>query len=204
MFLGLNDKSEGQAQEPRGEIRVVESWRPDINVLGHNVLQGLFEYALDRMKMAPSLGVSWKWIDDTTIEIKLREGVRFHNGEPFDANAVKFNIDYQRQHTPHRYVHVFLKNLKEIRVVDSHTVQLLLSQPDSFLFQMLAYWRLGAPRYIEQVGWQEYLKRPIGTGPYMIEGEVTEYRKAKEGVVYTTLTSLITNMVRRVLFEDQG
>ena len=33
--------------EPRGEIRVVESWRPDVNVLGHNVLQYLYEYALD-------------------------------------------------------------------------------------------------------------------------------------------------------------
>ena len=61
-----------EISKPRGEIRVVESWRPDINVLGHNVLQYLFEYALDKNELAPSLGVSREWIDDTTLEIKLR------------------------------------------------------------------------------------------------------------------------------------
>ena len=90
--------------KPRGEIRVVESWRPDINVLGHNVLQYLFEYALDKNELAPCLGIFRQWIDDTTLEIKLRQGVRFHNGEPFDAYGVKFNLDYQRKHNQGRGV----------------------------------------------------------------------------------------------------
>jgi ABC-type transport system substrate-binding protein len=80
--------------QPRGEIRVVESWRPDINVLGHNVLQYLYEFALDRNELVPSLAVSREWIDDTTLELKLRKGVRFHNGEVFDAGAVKFNFQF--------------------------------------------------------------------------------------------------------------
>ena len=50
--------------KPRGEIQAVESWGLDINVLGHNVLQCLFEYALDRNELASSLAVSRKWIDD--------------------------------------------------------------------------------------------------------------------------------------------
>lgn len=50
--------------KPRGEIQAVESWRLDINVLGHNVLQCLFEYALDGNELASSLAVSRKWIDD--------------------------------------------------------------------------------------------------------------------------------------------
>jgi hypothetical protein len=53
---------------------VVESWRPDITVLGHNVLQRLFEYALDRNELASSLAISLKWIDGTTMEVKLRQG----------------------------------------------------------------------------------------------------------------------------------
>ena len=75
---------------------MVASWRPDINVLGHTVLQYLYEYALDRNELSPSLAISREWIDDTTLELKLRQGVRFHNGESFDANAVKFNFEYQR------------------------------------------------------------------------------------------------------------
>ena len=180
--------------DPRGEIRVVENWRPDINVLGHNVLQYLFDYALDRNELASSLGISKKWINDTTLEIKLRQGVRFHNGEIFDAEAVKFNFDFQRIHNPSRGVQVYLKNLKEILVIDPHTVHFALSQPDALILNRIAGgpysgWVIGAPRYMERVGWQEFLRRPIGTGPYMIKGEIKDYRKGADGDTYATLTA---------------
>ena len=51
--------------EARGEIRVVESWRPDITVLGHNVLQYLYDYALEYNELVPCLAVSRRWVDDT-------------------------------------------------------------------------------------------------------------------------------------------
>jgi len=97
--------------------------RPDINVLGHNVLQYLFDYALDRNELAPCLAVSRTRIDDTTLELKLRSGVEFHNGEPFDAYAVKFNFEYQRRHNQGSGVQVYMKDIGEIRIVDAHTVQ---------------------------------------------------------------------------------
>jgi peptide/nickel transport system substrate-binding protein len=183
-----------EISKPQGEIRVVESWRPDINVLGHNVLQYLFEYALDKNELAPSLAVSREWIDDTTMEVKLRQGVRFHNGEAFDAHAVKFNFDYQRQHNPSRGIQIYMKNLKEIQAVDPYTVRMVLDHPDSiFLSRMLAGpiagWVIGAPKYMEKVGWDEFLKKPVGTGPYMVEGEVKDYRKVQEGEVYATLVA---------------
>ncbi len=179
-LLGISSEAE-EIPKPRGEIRIVESWRPDINVLGHNVLQYLFEYALDRNELAPCLAVSRKWIDDTTLEVKLREGVCFHNGEPFDADAVKFNFDYQRKHNPGRGVQDYMANLKEIQVVDPFTVRMFLHEPDSvflhrFIFGPISGWVIGAPKYMEKVGWKEFLKRPIGTGPYMVEGEVKDYR----------------------------
>lgn len=55
-FLGITAISSqciADIGEPRGEIRVVESWRPDINVLGHNVLEYLFDYALDKKRIGP-------------------------------------------------------------------------------------------------------------------------------------------------------
>ena len=180
--------------EPRGEIRVVESWRPDINVLGHNVLQYLFEYALDKNELAPSLGISRQWIDDTTLEIKLRKGVRFHNGEPFDAQAVKFNFGYQREHNPGRGVQVYMKEVREIRVLDPHTLQIVLGQSNALFLQKLIFgptagWVIGAPRYMKRVGWDEFLKRPVGTGPYKIDGVVKDYREAAEGETYATLVA---------------
>jgi peptide/nickel transport system substrate-binding protein len=180
--------------EPRGEIRVVENWRKDVNVLGHNVLQYLFEYALDRNDLAPSLGISKEWIDETTLEIKLRQGVRFQNGEPFDAYAVKFNFDYQRQHNPGRGVQVYMKNFRDLLVIDRYTLRLTLYEPDALclnkiIFGPISGWVIGAPRYIENVGWKEFLRHPIGTGPYKVEGEIKDYRKMAEGEVYATLVA---------------
>jgi ABC-type transport system substrate-binding protein len=189
IFFGLCSNAEGQDQEPRGEIRVVESWRPDINVLGHNVLQYLYEFALDRNQLVPCLAVSREWLDDTTLELKLREGVRFHNGEPFDAYAVKFNFAYQRQHNPGRGIQVFMKNIREIKIVDLHTVRMIFDRPnalilDKFIFGPMGGWTIGAPRHMELVGWEEFLKRPVGTGPYKVSGVVKNYRKMGEGQNY--------------------
>lgn len=196
IFFGLFiNGSEGQAKEPRGEISIVESWRPDINVLGHNVLQYLFEYSLNEPKLTPSLALSKEWIDDRTFEVNLRKGVFFHNGEPFDAYAVKFNFDFQRKHNPGRGVQVYLKNLKEIQIINSHTLRMVLSEPDALFFERvivggpIAGWAIGAPRYMEQVGWKEFKKRPLGTGPYLVEGDVKDYREAAEGEVYATLSA---------------
>ena len=184
--------SDEEVPKPRGEIRVVESWRPDINVLGHNVLQYLFEYALDRNELIPCLAVSREWIDGTTLELNLRKGVRFSNGEPFDAHAVKFNFDFQRQHNLGRGVQVYMRSVKEIRVVDSYTVRILLKQPDVLFLDRIilgpiAGWVIGAPSYMAKVGWEEFLKRPVGTGPYVVEGVVEDYREVPQGKVYATL-----------------
>jgi ABC-type transport system substrate-binding protein len=120
--------------------------------------------------------------------------VRFTNGEPFDAHAVKFNFDYQRRHNPGRGVQVYMKKVKEIQVIDPHTVRMILNKPDALLLDKIiigpiAGWVIGAPRYMEQVGWKEFLKRPVGTGPYRVEGEVKDYRKVPEGEVYATLVA---------------
>jgi peptide/nickel transport system substrate-binding protein len=194
VFFGLCSKAEGQEHKPRGEIRVVESWRPDLNILGHNVLQYLYEYALDRNEMVPCLAVSRRWIDNTTLELKLREGVRFHNGEVFDADAVKFNFEYQRKHNPGRGVQVYMKGVREIRIIDPHSIQIVLDRPDSLILQKLIMgpvggWVIGAPQYMEQVGWTEFLKRPAGTGPFVVEGEIRDYRKELQGGVYATLVA---------------
>jgi peptide/nickel transport system substrate-binding protein len=180
--------------EPRGEIRVVESNRPDINVLGHNVLQYLYEYALDRNELAPCLAVSRRWVDATTLELKLREGVRFHNGEPFDAEAVKLNFEYQRKHNFGRGVQLYMKNVREIRVIDPHTVQMVLDEPDSLILDKLilgpvAGWVIGAPRYMKRVGWSEFLKKPIGTGPYKVKGTVKDCRNVPQGETYAILVA---------------
>jgi peptide/nickel transport system substrate-binding protein len=71
---------------------------------------------------------------------------------------------------------------------------MILDQPDAIFLDRttigpIAGWVLGAPQYMKRVGWDEFLKRPIGTGPYRVEGKVEDYRKMLEGGIYATLVA---------------
>ena len=87
-----------------------------------------------------------------------------------------------------------MKNAREIRIIDPYTIRIVLDQPNALLLNNIvmgpiAGWVIGAPKHMEQIGWEEFLRRPIGTGPYMVEGEVKDYRKMPEGQVYATLVA---------------
>ena len=61
----------------------------------YSIFEGLidFERQTDDLPQKPGLATSWKRIDDRTVELTLREGVKFHDGSDFNAEAVKFNFD---------------------------------------------------------------------------------------------------------------
>ena len=77
----------------------VQNWDPPNSVLresiilGYNVFDHLAARDLKTGKVGPSLAVSWKSLDDTTWEVKLRKGVKFHDGTPFGAKDVKASFD---------------------------------------------------------------------------------------------------------------
>ncbi len=77
----------------------VQNWDPPNSVLresiilGYNVFDHLAARDLKTGKVGPSLAVSWKNLDDTTWEVKLRQGVKFHDGTPFGAKDVKATFD---------------------------------------------------------------------------------------------------------------
>src|SRR5688500_20115324 len=76
----------------------VQTWDPPNSVLresiilGYHVFDHLAARDLKTGKVGPGLAVSWKNVDDTTWEVKLRKGVKFHDGTPFSGRAVKASI----------------------------------------------------------------------------------------------------------------
>ena len=67
-----------------------------------NVFEHLVEIDKDG-KLVPRLATAWRWLDDRTLEMTLRQGVKFHNGEVFDADIVKLNLEENtRLRQPHR------------------------------------------------------------------------------------------------------
>jgi peptide/nickel transport system substrate-binding protein len=118
--------------------------------------------------MAPCLAESWKESADGLVyEFKLREGLRFHNGDPFTAEDVKFSF--------HRYRGAAAKLLqtrvKSVEIVDSHRVRFVLHAPWPDFLNFYATPATGAAwvvpkKYIEKVGEEGFKKHPVGLGPY--------------------------------------
>ncbi|MBI4279382.1 MAG: ABC transporter substrate-binding protein, partial [Armatimonadetes bacterium] len=119
-------------------------------------------------RVIPALAESWRLIDDTTWEFKLRKGVKFHNGEPFTAQAVKFTydrtLDTRRPYSRRSRVGF----VTAVEVVDDYTVRMKTSAP----FPLLAFGSyaivIEPPGYVRQVGDEEALRKPVGTGPYRV------------------------------------
>ena len=111
----------------------------------------------------------WEAIDDTTWRFYLGEGRTFHNGEPLDAAAVKWNID--RLLTREDFmVHPQWLFIKEAVIVDDLTIDVLTHQPEAYFEYDFSYngCQLLPPQYIEEVGEEEFARNPVGSGPYRL------------------------------------
>jgi peptide/nickel transport system substrate-binding protein len=124
--------------------------------------------ALPGQRQGNSLAESWtESPDGLTYAFTLRQGLRFHNGDPCTAEDVKFSFE--------RYKGSGAKELQAkvqaVEVVDSQTVRFLLKEPwpDFMTFYGSSATAAGLvvpKKYLEQVGDEEFLKHPIGLGPY--------------------------------------
>lgn len=115
----------------------------------------------------PRLAVSHKMVNPTTWELKLRKGVRFHNGDPFTAADVKFSIEHYLDPKTKSPFASFFKIIKEVKVVDDHTVQVVTDKPDPLLQKRFAFQIYILPsKYLNEKGYENFLKQPIGCGPF--------------------------------------
>ncbi len=138
---------------------------PDMNIL-INMFDTLV--TLDaKNQLAPGLATEWKVVDPTTWEFKLRQGVKFHDGEPFNAEAAKFSIERLINPATKSPI-VELSYVKEVKVVDEYTIQLLLKAPDPIIPNKLTLFGgvMVPPQYIKEKGDEYFSQHPVGTGPF--------------------------------------
>ena len=122
----------------------------------------------EELEIIPELAKEWKISEDgKTYTFILEEGVLFHDGTSFNAEAVKFNFD--RMLDPEfgspRKAEIDL--VKEVKVVDEYTVDVILSEPFSPFLATLTD-RAGmmvSPTAVEELG-DDFSNQPVGTGPY--------------------------------------
>jgi peptide/nickel transport system substrate-binding protein len=180
VLLCLCNPALAQAQaRPEGEMRwalyvtVSPVWLDPGEVIGQLtpfwVLYAIHDALVKPMPgnlMAPSLAESWTISADQRVyEFKLREGLRFHNGDPFTAEDVKFS--FQRS----KGSRVLHEKVREIEIVDPYRVRFHLHEPwpDFMIFYGTIVSGAGwivPKKYVEQVGDDGFKRKPIGLGPY--------------------------------------
>ncbi|MFW5828416.1 MAG: ABC transporter substrate-binding protein [Alkalispirochaeta sp.] len=139
-----------------------------------NLYDGLVRFQDGSLAVEPALATNWEISDDGTVyTFELREGVNFHDGTPFNAEAVKFNFDRMLDESHPYYdtgpfpLSFYFSAIQETRVVDEYTVQLILEEPFAPLMSNLAYptGLLVSPSAVETFG-DEFGRNPVGTGAF--------------------------------------
>jgi len=131
-------------------------------------------------RIVPALAESWKLLDDNTWQFRLRQGVVFHNGEPFNAEAVRFTVQRvldPNQKSPNR---ANIAEIAKIEVVDDFTVKLITRQPYAALLNRLIDFPILPPKYTAEQGDQGFAARPVGTGPFKFVELVRDDRMVVE------------------------
>jgi peptide/nickel transport system substrate-binding protein len=134
----------------------------------------LFDVTPD-LKIVPQLATSYEWATGgRSVLIKLRPGVKFHDGEPFNAEAVRFNIE-RHLTTPGSFRKSEIGEVKNVDVVNDLTVRLTLSEPLVPLLAALTD-RAGmmvSPRAARELG-EKFGTRPVCAGPYRFVERVAQ------------------------------
>lgn len=127
-----------------------------------------------QLELVPQLATAWQWSDDNrSLTLQLRQGVTFHDGEAFDAAAVKFNLDRARS-LPDSLRKSELASVDTVEVVDPQTVRIRLKQPDATLLAQLsdrAGMMLAPKASTGDVG-----SKPVCSGPYRFVQRVQQDR----------------------------
>ena len=143
--------------------------------VGSQVFDGLIMRTPD-MKLVPGLATKWEFMDkNTKVRFTLREGVKFHNGEPFNAEAVKFTFDRLLGEEGKKGPQQSNYNaIDKVVVVNANTVDFVLKNPDPVLLTKLAGYgaMIVPPKYIAEKGSAYFGANPVGTGPF----KFTDYK----------------------------
>jgi peptide/nickel transport system substrate-binding protein len=114
--------------------------------------------------LVPGLAASEpKLLDPTTWEVKLRPGIKFHNGEPFNADAVVFSIQRIIDPKFNSEQISFFNTIKGAEKVDEVTVKIFTTGPDPILLSRLYWMKMVPPVHSKD---PKFAETPVGTGPY--------------------------------------
>ena len=179
----------------------------------NNVFEGLYTFR-DFKTLVPSLATGHTVSDDgLTYTFQLRKAVKFHDGTPFNAEAVEFNyMRYLDKNHPFYdanaiYRTSMLPDVSSVKAKDESTVEIVRTKPMSAFIAALAstYAGIMSPTAIKKFGVQDVPRNPIGTGPFVFEkAEKGNQASIKAFDEYWNGRPLLDRVVVRVITDDQA
>ncbi len=122
------------------------------------------------------LAKSWKQVDDKTLEFELRQGVKFHNGEEFDADSVVYTLNFVADPKNKAVTQQNVAWIDKVEKIDKYHVRLTTKEPfpgaKEYLSTTVA---IHPAKYYQEVGPKGMNAKPVGSGPY----KVADYQPGK-------------------------
>ena len=138
-------------------------------IISHLIWDSLIYRDPQTLKYKPLLATSWKWVDDTTIDLTLRQGVKFQNGEAFNADDVVYTLNYVVDPKNKVLRKSNVDWIKSAEKQGDYKVRIHLKKPFPAAFEYLSGPIVIYPKdYYSKVGEKGMSDHPIGTGPYKV------------------------------------
>ncbi len=143
--------------------------------VGENIIENLIRYNWKTGGVQPGLATEWKMINETTMELKIRDGVKCHDGADFTAEDVEIMFGPKRYGTEgasgpgYAIGKAFFNTIKEVKAISGNKVRIVTNDPDALLINRLSGWMGQVPcadAYLKAATWEEWGQKVIGTGPY--------------------------------------
>ena len=138
-------------------------------VMQRAVWDGLIYRDPETNEYVGNLATEWEWIDDTTIEFKLREGVTFHNGEAFNADDVVYTVNFVAKEENGVKTQRNVNWMESAEKIDDYTVRIKLKDKFPAAIEFLSGPVSMYPdEYYAEAGPSGMGLKPVGTGPYKV------------------------------------
>jgi len=138
-------------------------------ILAHHIWDTLIYRDPNTGEYKGELATSWKWINDTTLELELRKGVKFHNGAEFDADDVVHTFNFVSKPESKAITTQLVDWIDHVQKLDRYKVRILTKHSFPASLEYLAATLVIHPHeYYAKVGPKGMSEKPIGTGPYRV------------------------------------